>query len=73
MMATVGFYSAEMELIDTSAIMSNYADYHRDTLEAEAQGLADECQIAIRAWAARNDEGEPDHALGIDVQPHSKV
>lgn len=71
-MTTVGFYSAEMDLIETSTIMSNYADYSRDKLAAEAQDLADECQCEIRAWA-RNDAGEPDHALGIEAQPRQRA
>lgn len=65
-MAQIGFYNG-INLVDTSSVASTNLEFNRETIEREAQELADECGCDIEALAC--DDGERTSHTGIATKP----
>lgn len=66
-MAQIGFYNG-INLIDTSSVASTNLEFNRESIQREAQDLADECGCDIESWA-RDDDGERASHTGITAKP----
>lgn len=66
-MAQIGFYNG-INLVDTSSVWSTNLEFGRETIQREAQDLANECGCDIDAWA-RDDDGEQTSHTGITARP----
>jgi hypothetical protein len=66
-MAHIRFYS-DINLVDTSSVLSSNLEFNLERIAAGAQDLANECGCHVEAWT-RDVEGEHASHTGIEAQP----